>query len=97
MRFKREDAKRAEDLERAILKIRHGSSLRAAARECGVKRSTLQHRLKRGFPAHSKECTLLSKNKESQLVNFVKYMADAGQPISTLRVRQLARSLLNER
>ena len=97
MRFKGEKDKKSEDLERAVRKVKNGCSLRGAARECGVKRSTLQSRLKRGSPAVLKGGTLLSKHKENQLANFIKYMSDAGEPVSTLRVRQLARSLSIDR
>ena len=96
MRFQREN-NNSEECERAVRKVKNGGKISVAARECGVKRQTLQSRLKRGTPTYTKGRTLLSKYKETQLVNFIKYVSDAGEPVSTLRVRQLAKSLSLQR
>lgn len=100
MRVKKEKAKKSwtrDDLKRAVLKVRRGQSLKSAAQECNINRSTLRSRLKRGVPAGPTQGKrLLTDYEESQLNNFVKYMADSGAPMTPLRLRQLARSLMSK-
>ena len=62
----------AEQLRNAILEIRSGMSIRNAATEFGIPRSTLRNRMKNPFPNSPGPAPAFSKSEEDTFVTLLK-------------------------
>ena len=81
-----------DDVEQALQSIANGQSLRKAALEWGVPRSTLQCRLQGTQPWESafSQRQRLSPSQESHLVEWVRIQAALGLPPTHQQVRDFA-------
>jgi hypothetical protein len=106
MRYRKVGArKRAwnpDDMERALMDIRENKiSLRKAARQYGLKRATLQRRMKllaaagdvppnAPFPYHRSSMKVFTEREEGQLVEYCLAAAKMGFGISPVKLKKLA-------
>ena len=79
-----------EGLEEAVKLVRGGVSKSLAARRYNVPRSTLRDRIKRVVPARRRGKEFLSRDDETQLANYIKFMSDAGAPVTVSWIRSAA-------
>ena len=88
-----------DDIQQALQSVANGQSLRKAALEWGVPRSTLQHRLQGTQPWESAfaQRQRLSPSQESHLVEWVRIQAALGLPPTHQQVRDFADRILRLR
>ena len=86
-----------DDMIEAIALHENGLSKAEAARKCNIPPTSLATRLKNGEPKKRGRKSTLSKNDETDLKNYVTFMADSGTPVTPSFVRETAGRIANER
>jgi hypothetical protein len=84
------------ELSQAIEAVANGASVRAASREWGIPRTTLQDRLL-GTQSHSESALpqqRLSKTQENSLAQWILIQVDLGLPPTHAQVREFAGRIL---
>jgi len=74
-----------ESLLKAVEEVRKGVSIRGAARQYGVSRSTLSDRVRVGY-CDNKKSALFSKDEEHELCEWAEQKADIGMPQNRTQV-----------
>ena len=86
-----------EDMEIAMRLVEEGMSIRQAALRNYIPPATLSRRIRHGPVQARGPKTLMAKDDELALVQYIIYMARAGEPVSVAWVKQTATRMLKIR
>ena len=86
-----------ETMEKAIEMLKSGISISKAAKNCSVPKPTLTYRIVHPSVGSHGQAPGLSKDDEMQIVNYAKFMANAGAPVTSKWLCETAGQIAKQR